>query len=315
MSKVTYLFFGYACEYVLNPLFQYMQKLGYSCVELDLFFNNNALQIIKSLKNSHVVFINSAHLFYDKENFNAGYQYYSDNVISPLEVLDFLKPIKSIHVPHDLFELFHKQEIAWLDLFDMIFIPFDMPHYSFLGNTMIDVGWIKRDKKIYSQSYDNSVAIGFAFSDFEYHRRLGLEKTLEIWKDILLKNVTIKFPLWNEVEQYEEYFSMNGVSVFPCNANISDFIDKHHIILANGLSSVNAEAAYAGRLVINVVPSNFDSIYIKNRFKNLPNIQVMSINECIQYIDDIQKNSNKLPNLKSVIKPFDFELAIKNIVT
>ena len=44
-----------------------------------------------------------------------------------------------------------------------------------------------------------------------------------------------------------------GVAVFPSDRNISEFIYASSVVITTGLTSVNAEAALAGRLVINVV--------------------------------------------------------------
>lgn len=315
MTKPTYLFFGFAAEYILHPLFQHMQNEGHQCIEMDLYVMRNAMQTLRALKGKPVVFINSAHLFFDRVNFNYSYQY-DGEMFSPLEVMNYLQPIKSIYIPHDLTDFFHPDELPWLDLFDKLLLPMPTFSYDYPSTQVKSVGWIKRNKSVAAQPSNPQPQIGFAMSEFEYYRRQGTEKMFATWGNILEQNIKLKLPHWKESDHFEHYLIKKNVSIFPSTANLSDFIDAHHVILANGLSSVNAEAAYAGRHVINIVDSaRCDMIEMRKKLNHLPNIQFMTISECENYLRALQQNEVALPTPAApLIKPFDFELAVNEIL-
>jgi hypothetical protein len=311
MSNTCYLFFGFATEYVLNPLYQYMRQQGFHCVEMDLFTAQNIKQTLRSLKNTPVVFINSAHLFFDQMNFSTSYQYKGE-VISPLEVIDYLKPIKTAYIPHDLSQLFHEKERAWLNLFDLLLIPHSIPSYLYSHPNVTNVGWIKRNKLVRSVTDEISRSIGFAFSEFEYHRRLGPEKTYESWKPLLSQDISIKFPFWHETNRFEDYFSRKGVKIFPSTGLLSDFIDHHGIVLCNGNSSANSEAAFSGRHVINLLYDNYTEQSQKHSLGFLPNIRFLTIEAAADYIKRVNESQDNLGTLTPpLIKPFDFDKVVQ----
>lgn len=312
MSKTNYLFFGFAGEYVLQPLCQYMQQQGFNCTEIDLASAKNIKNTLKSLKQQPVVFVNSAHVFFDAENFQVSYQYVGE-IISPLEVIDYLQPVRSVYLPHDLTDLFHKDELPWLSLFDYLLVPVSHPYCLQLYHTdIVNVGWIKRNKAVVPVNEKNALSVGLALSEFEYYRRLGPEKTYDMWSSVLQHNVVVKFPHWKGAEIFEDYFRKKNVTIFPHAANISDFIDSHGIVLTNSLSSVNSEAAFAGRKVINVL----DRVHgdPQTELRHLPNICFMDIETCSRYLSCIHQERDEAMSLTlPQVKPFNFELATKVI--
>lgn len=313
-DKVTYLFFGFAAEYVLHPLYQHMQEKGHLCVELDLYSAQNPMEILSSLKDKPVVFINSAHLFFDKENFKTSYQH-EGVMFSALEIMDYLRPLKSIYIPHDLTDFFHDDELPWIDLFDKLLMPMANFPYRFPATDIVNAGWIKRNQPVASIAAEHAKSIGFAMSEFEYYRRQGTEKAYATWQPILNQTTSLKLPLWKESDHFEKYLSERQINIFPSAGNLSDFIDTHALILTNGLSSVNSEAAYAGRTVINMVDEERCSMAeVKNELSHLPNIQFMTIDECQNYLAELHSGKQAIPlSTTPLIKPFDFALAMEHI--
>lgn len=311
MSNVNYLFFGFASEYVLNPLYKHMQNLGHQCVEIDLFQTDKARAIIQSLKNKKVVFVNSAHLFFDKVNFATSYQYDGD-VISPLEIIDYLKPIKSIYIPHDLSQLFHSSENAWLNMFDHLLVPRTFHSPLVTPEKVLNVGWIKCAQAMTPVSAENSRAVGFAFSDFEYHRRIGPEKTYECWQKILDRGVPVKLPFWQGSDEFEAYFRSKNVNIYPATASLNEFINANGVILCNGASSVNSEAAFSGRKIINILYNGYTESMQREAIGMLPNIEYLTIAECAQYIDAVRQDGSYHKELTAPqIKPFDFKSTVE----
>jgi hypothetical protein len=310
MHKPIYLFFGFASEYVLNPLYQKAVAEGFDCIELDLFTEKNPQRILKELKNKQIVFINSAHLFFDKKNFFASY-HYNGEVISPLEIIDYLKPIRKICFAHDLSQLFHEKEIPWLSLFDDVIIPLERPDYLAFHPHVTNLGWIKRQTHPSPINESNKNQVGFAFCEFEYHRLLGLIPSYDIWEKIVNKKITVKFPHWYGSDEFERYFAEKNTALFPSTSSISDFIDAHEIILTYGPSSVNAEAAYAGRRVINILNDESEHAKQRNLLGHLPNIEFMTRDQCEVFLQNIDTHiSSSLAPLTNGIRPFNFAQAL-----
>lgn len=310
MRETSYLFFGFAAEYVLNPLYRHMSQLGYDCIEMDLFFAKDVKGTLKSLKDKRIVFINCAHLFFDQMNFSTSYQH-DEEIISPLEIIDYLKPIKSVYIPHDLSQLFHEQERPWLDIFDWLLIPRPKPSYLYAHSRVINVGWIKRSQAVNPVSESIQRSVGFAFSEYEFHRRLGPEKTYELWEPILNQGITVKFPHWKDTTLFEDYFKSKSVNIFPSTSSLSDFIDMHGIILSNGGSSVNAEAAFSGRKTINILFNDFNEKNQKQTLGFLPNIEYLSIDNCSQFIQSVYAGNRYFEVLTPpIMQPFDFNQVV-----
>lgn len=311
MVDIYYLFFGIASEYVLNPLYRYMCEKGFSCIEIDLLHTSNVREILKSLKGKPIVFITSAHLFLDSYNLST-IQQHNVEIFSPLEIMDYLRPIKNFIVPHDLTTLFHDQDMHWLDLFDCLLIPLPCPAYLLPYPHVINVGWIKRAKPVLPVAEEEHPKIGFALSNFTTYIELGPKKTYKIWEPILKQGVTIKFPDWYQDKEYEQYFLQQGASVFPSKKDISEFIDLHNIIICNTFSSVNSEVAFSGRQVINILEPE-TAVMQKEKLNVLPNIRFMTFEESVRYISQANKKNISLKLVPPQIKPFDFELTTKVI--
>lgn len=309
-NEITYLFFGYSSEYVLNPLYEHMKSEGFSCIEMDLSKGSDHKKILTSLHRRPVVFITSAHLFFDNVNFQDVCTY-TDKMISPLEIMDYLQPIRSYFIPHDLVSFYHEHEISWLTLFDSILVPTDLitiPHHS-----IHNVGWIKRKTLPRPFASDDPLAIGFSLSGLSVFRILGLEASYHMLYPILSKNVSIKFPAWHETDKFENYFREKGVTVFPSTKTSSEFIDNNSIIITNLTSSVTAEAAYAGRSVLNIYTDHYAENLQWEELRHLPNVHFLSIDEAPNFIEKIQKGEILLKPEPAQIKPFDFDYVTKLI--
>ena len=73
-------------------------------------------------------------------------------MISVIELIDFLKPVYSVFYPHDMESFVHCSEIPWLDLFDMIMLPYTHNlYYRLLGccQRVEVVGWMKKQREVH----------------------------------------------------------------------------------------------------------------------------------------------------------------------
>lgn len=144
-NSFTYLFYGFNGEYVLNPVYKEMIKRGYSCVEIDTAYELDQKGKLDTLKGKQVVLVTCAHVFFDKLNINMIYPTYPDSY-SVLEVMDYLKPVRSIYYPHDLMDGFSHADKDYFSLFDYYLSPLPVNAHGNRYCPVVNVGWVKKNK-------------------------------------------------------------------------------------------------------------------------------------------------------------------------
>jgi hypothetical protein len=313
ISNKVILFFGYGngTEYVLNPLYTYMMKQGYTCIELDMMKVSNSLDILSNLVNKEVIFVTSSHLFMDHKNFIQYVNIDEGEIISALEVIDLIKPLKSIYYPHDLVTPLLKQDLRWLSLFDVLLSP--LPNLNHLSRytEVVEVGWIKKDKMINpsSQVIHTDIKVALSLSNIRYYMNLGFDETYDIWKPIFDLGVGIKLPYWPGSEEFGKCFELKGVKVYPSNMNVYKLIEDHDIIITNSTTSVSIEAGLSGRMVLNVLDGVCTEQEQKQYTQGIACIETVTFDECVNEIKKLTYGERKLSNFKEVLLPFNYELA------
>ncbi len=308
-----YLFYGYGCEYSLAPLANYMRERSFNVIELDLLYISNTYEILKSIKGKDVVFITSWHLFFDKNNFNKEREM---DVLSPLEVIDYLKPVRSIYYPHDLTTFLHEEEWSWLDLFDVVLAPYKNNDYFLIKKhtQVVNVGWIK--KQIPSDPVKNKEELRIVHfpSNLSYIKNFSPEQYYEMWKPLFNKGVCVKFPLTGSFERYKKALEYNGVKLIDPSKTVFDIINDYNIIISTGSSSVAYEAGLSGRPVIAVL----DGAIRKEKYHEiLPDhnwLYKLDIIGTADLIDEVKKCNIVLNSGPDVLPPMNFEKAV-NIIT
>lgn len=301
--KPHYLLYGFGSEYVLHPLYEELKKLGFPCTEIDALSNPDSKKIVNALVGQPVIFITSAHFNLNEKNFR--YFYSSENhFYGVLEILSLLKPVKSIFVPHDLTQPLIDYEKEYLNQFDLFCSPCE-PFTSLYAHycPTLELGWIKYKKGNKPITTVNN-AIWF-LSDFTLHLKMGVEKSYTCLEPILKQHVSIKFPTWPGTDEFEAYFSRNGINVVSNQENSIDLILAHDMILSNGLSSIIAESSFLGKTTVNIVEGSHygkEQIYLQNLFPLLV---------FIEKIDDFDKKAIPIKQHPAVLKPFDMKSMIQ----
>lgn len=308
-----YLFFGLASEYVLNPLYKYMTNLGYKCIELDLKQNKDWYKTIKSISNEEIVLITSAHLFFD--SINLEHIYYKDRVISVLELIDYLRPVKKIYYPHDLANPILDYELKFMSLFDVILTPLKYLGYLERYSKVVEVGWIKKTKILDKNniSSNEEVDIVFTFSNMSYFMEMGLEEMYQFWKPIFDFRVKVKLPYWQGSEILKNYLIKKDVQMYPSTINIFDLFEKSNLIITNGDTSVNIEASLSGIPTLNIIDDSIPSYNQKKMFACLPQLKVVSIDEGKNYLQKVISGQEKVKFGKDFLEPFNYKKAVKAI--
>lgn len=305
MKKITYLFYGFGSEYVLHPLYEEMKKRGYECVEIDALQKKNSIDLMNQFIDTPVCFITSAHLLLDKKTFTDLYP--NTNLFyGVLEIISLLKPVRSVYIPHDLTQPLIRNEKDFLNQFNIFLSPCEpfTSAYSHYCKT-IEVGWIK-----YRQS-DTKIkrhkAVWF-LSDFVLHQKMGKEQSFEKISPVLKQGIAIKFPQWMNYKEFEDYFSDQGIRVYPTSLNTIDLIKNHEIIITNGLSSIIAESYFLGKTTVNIMEGSHygnNTKYLVELFPELCFVEKIS-DFHLQFIPKTKRTS--------VLKPFDMEKALRKII-
>ncbi|WP_421258377.1 hypothetical protein [Aeromonas sp. 600886] len=252
---------GVDSEYVLVDLCKYLRAVGYDVTELD--FGQLTAQdedLLAPFIGEDVVYITSAHtnLTRDVAKFLAPkFNEHYPNYLSPLEIIQKLKPKKSIYIPHDLLTPFgdkNLNELRFLDLFDYILTPFSSSALqATLGRhtKVIESGWIKHTKSARPSqpAQKNKPRIVLFISMFEHLRlRFGDSGIVDYFAPLITENVRVKLPAWRDVAQVEKLFNNRFPDcIIPAEECSIRAIQEADVVLCNGASSIHAESILMGR--------------------------------------------------------------------
>jgi hypothetical protein len=324
METRLYVFMGVGCEYVLQPLADFLRFRQCECLEVDLMATTFSLSDWKCLAKRDVVFITSAHLEKGKERIQLISKFAArctPDILAPLELLDILKPIKSIYIPHDLITPLGFYEWKFIDQFDLFFNP--IPFFSvYSGLTEIkEMGWIKYTPTIKTLPSDFVPREKIIFvSIFDYLQDFyGLEGLLQYFKPLLDENTAIKFPLWANHKEVEAYFRKNSVAdVYKAHWNSVEIMQYFDIVIGNHLSSTLMEAAFLNRKVI-CLESDIATPhphYQRSFLGSLPNLEFFPYFDpkAVSPINSfLESKVFKRLAPEEMLKPFDFEQAYELI--
>lgn len=304
-----YVFFGYRTEYTLNPLYEYMKGKGYHCVEITPVKCHDMRKALLELSAEEYVFITSAHVFLD-ETYYQGKK--SHTYLSVLEAMDILQPVKSVHYPHDLVTLVHEFDEPWLNsIFDVILFPVDgYAHLSCHGKPIYNVGWIKKHGKL---GMGEKFKVGHGIGDLSYYKNFGPEYFYKTFKIVWEQGVVVKMGSLGKEKKFMSYLKKKNVKYISGSKSIFELIDSCEIMLTNSLTSVNMESALSGRFTINMLDGISDRRTHEKCFKGLPNLKIMSIRDTAELLREYYRGNFVPPVGEDVLKPFDFELAVKLI--
>lgn len=330
IKELTYLFYGHGCEYVLNPLYEEMKSQGYNCIEVDTL-SSDIESLLPSLKEQKLVFLTSAHLLLDHENFT--YFYKTDHKIySPIELLSILKPTLSVFMPHDLSSPVSYDEYPYLSLFDLCLLPWE--GLNALNNYVdcVEVGWPKTGIALQEESKhppNNHLPINTSNSPLDpegspvycvtspvnskpsypaiwflsnliNHLDQGFEHLLKWIEPLTSQNVAIKLPQWTDIKAIEDRLTKAGVTVIPSDTNIFEAMDLTDTVISNGTSSIVTESCLYGKQTINI-RSNCEFADSKMLFSHLPEISFFDSPLEVLLTKPPSKNSECL------LRPFSME--------
>lgn len=303
-QKPLFLFFGFAAEYTLNPLYEYMRNEGDNCVEIDMFTCPDVERALTSLIGKKIVFITSAHLMFDEMNFSHHYSH-SGKIISPLQVISTLNPLASIYYPHDLSEPIKNEELPYLHLFDIFLSPLSNLDYLNQYLPVLQVGWIKFNKNTQQITPINFNPLkSVFFPAYQVHANRGVDYFYEKHKPIFDAGIAVKFPYWNGSEKFENFLLERNAIVYPSIYNSIQIMEENNLIFTQALSSTGLEASRLGKKVVYIKDSELDYSDPEIEFsaeKNIIFVDSPAIAACI--------NPDSVPSGHLTLDSFNFEKA------
>ncbi len=310
LPQHCFLLYGYGSEYVLHPLFEYIvdhPELG-EVIEIDALQEKEYLSKIELLKGKKsIIFITSAHFLEDQHLFNFLTSSQDSKIISPLEIMSFLRSQKNIFVAHDLTMPILTEEENYLMLFDYIVIPY--PHQkSVAGNPVFisDVGWIKYAANLKSTTKEKGTI--FFLSDFQMYRNYGFESMYKRFKFLFDHGIPIKLPVYIDTRIFEQKLRDRGVKVIPAIKDSVKEIIKHKHIIVNGMSSVITEAALLGKQVTVIQEEFYPPYLYQELFDRFPNLHK------VRESHEIKLSATNPTGTNTVLVPFQPKKFISKIL-
>ncbi len=321
-AETLYVFHGYGGENSLHPLARYfeMHQLNtymidnqvYPCSKEDVF---NTLS--QKRAGRKVVYFTSAHLWFDQYNFQALYPANPD-LISVLEMTDFLKPDYAVYYPHDLECFFHPVELKWLSLFDLVLLPYkNNLYYQLISNGIKTdiVGWIKKEKEI-SKKAEESWApyspVFFPSNIYSFFQNLGAEKYADWFFQHIPTSVPLKMP-GNDMRLYP-FLNPKGFTFLDGSKSVYDVMSEYNLIIGSGDSSIIFEAALSGIPVISVLDRVFPDETYLNSLKGIKGVYPLHPEEIRPFLEKINSEQTRLATGPHILGSFDYAKVLSYVL-
>ncbi|MDA1354061.1 MAG: hypothetical protein O3A01_06330 [bacterium] len=316
MNGLTYVFWGYSSEFVLEPLKEYMVQLGHHCVSLP----NNEKYPTKATERDYLnsiefVLITSNHFTRDQAILAELYPELPPIQLCPIEIINECKPVKSVYYPHDLGTPLVLDEPLFAHYFDLILWPFPWFGYAPKHNNIKNVGWIKYKKtpaESLSEYFNDTQNIRcFFLSEISsYRTKLGIKKTIARLQPLIDNNIPMKLPDWPLSDEYETALAENGATIIPATLNSFDIIQHCQLVLSNALSGIVSEAHYMGKACINFYEPTFVKAQTQSLlFDGFHNTLLCHYDQLSTILAQFKPQPHT-----PILTPFDFKAAVQAIV-
>lgn len=259
-TDLVFLLTGFACEYSLANLADYLRNSGYTVIEADM-----SKAPLPDIGDTPVVLITSQHPsttgFVFRQTYGRGAPF--NNYSSPLEYVHRINTICSVFIPHDLEYPVRPDEISYLANFDIYCSPYPVSPAMACLCTPLETGWIKYAVP-HSVSFDgkkNTETAGVFFVNQvrELIQCGGARYLLNAFHLIIDAGIPFKFPDWPGMATIEHELKKAGAIVIPFETGSTDIIIDSKAVYANAQGSVLAEALYLGKPTA-IIPPHANSL-------------------------------------------------------
>jgi hypothetical protein len=313
-DKIKFIFYGSGSTYSLEPLAKYMHSEGYDVLEMNPeSVSFPGYEILKDIKNKDTVFLNSCHPLLDIENVIRSTGVIKGKWFAPLEMIEYIKPVKTVYYPHDLNPFFADYEMPWCNLFDLILLPYKNNLFYKLKSecsNVVEIGWIKNNKLL--KKIDIKSDIIYFPSNCYYG--MG-ESNRILFFNYIPKIIPIKMANISE-SRYNKAIELakeDGYIFLDKSLTIFQLIHNCNLIITNGVSSIVTESALSGIPVAAMLDGvESDESYLR-QLPKLDWVFPLRPEEIKDFITKVQKGKITLEKGINSLKEFDFEKAVKEI--
>lgn len=307
------LFYGVGSEYVFKDIADEIRlryPTEFMVIELDAM-RVDALNTLRNAKEyDKVFFVNSSHILLDNNSFKLISGDNTHFIPSPLEIIKYLNPHKSIFVPHDFAEPILEVELPYMNLFHHIWYP---QRNAFSKKDIFEYyGWIKYVKNHKLRNSHNNDKVIFFLSDVMWHLNYGLEMTYNKFRKIFTyPNLVVKLPAYPGAEKLSQYLRGKNVTTLNENENATLIMNNYDLIISNGLSSTVAEGSYLGKNCILIKEKFYSNDQYATFGKNFPQVNITQVPLVSHhYIDTILTKTKP----KAILKSFNLNMALNNLL-
>lgn len=320
-ADTLFVFHGYGGENSLHPLARHFSENSFNTYVVDdQAYPCSKEEVFHSLAEKRqeykIVYFTSAHLWFDQYNFGSLYPH-DPNIISALEMLDFLHPEYTIYYPHDLECFFHQNELKWLGMFDLVLLPYKNNLYYQLLSYDIKtdvVGWIKKDKEISVNPETDASScspVFFPSNIYTFFQTLGAEKYADWFIRYIPSSVPLKMP-GNDLRLYP-YLNPKGFTFLDGSKSVYDVMSEHNLIIGSGDSSIVFEAALSGIPVISILDGVFPDEAYYNSLKGIQGVYPLHPDEVAPFLEKVNSSQIVLHTGPNILEPFNYQKVLSYI--
>ena len=315
MNDIYFVFHGYGGENSLMPLVSFVKSKGHPVLVIyDQKFPYTRAELygqLRDIKASYsVVFISSAHIWFDEYNYQNLYGY-DPQMISSLELLEFLEPSVSAFYPHDMESFIHPIEAQWLNLFDFVFLPYEHNIFYRLKHIcrrVEIVGWIKKtcetalhidpENPVYTPAFFPSNIISF-------YSQLGAQGYADWFRRYIGPDIPIKMPAGDN--GVYPLLTTEGFTFLDPSVSVYDAMNQYNLIIGSGHSSIIYEAALSGIPAIALLDGVFpDEVYMKS-LAGVRGVYLLHPEELHDFLQKTNANHTLLDVGPNRLQPFAFD--------
>lgn len=252
LRQHTFLLAGFGSEYTLQPIERYLRDLGFAVLACDMQRGP-----LPPLPTTPTIFISSQHPSCSSYVFryNWGQETPYSNYVGTLEIIECLRPVCSVLVPHDLETPIRSDELVYMGAFDIYCSPTVTvnPRLNHCCRPIF-TGWIKHnDFDPLSPELSILVAdrgVFFLNQVVNVMRAGGAAFIRERYPQLFSEGPLVKLPAWPGSKSLGEALAQLGAAIIPDHLSSTKLIAASSRVFINAPGSVTAEASYLGKPVV-----------------------------------------------------------------
>ncbi len=313
-NECLYVMAGSESRYVLTSLAEYMRGRGENVLEVDTESRESISRMMEISKNAErIIYITSDHVGLDCENLRTAVSSYQYS-LSNLEIIEYLKPIKTVLYTHDLGQVIGVGEDRYLDLFDLVLFPYINNEYYFAkrrNNQVEEIGWIKKERGFSCcQGYTGHDRVVYFPSNMAMSiERFGIGGFAKWIEGMIDKSVLIKPSSFEKMRPVLNVLEEKGYTILDPQISVYDIMENASLVVTNGSSSIVYEAALSGFPVISVLDGFKPDHYYRKEKPHMKWAYSMHPEEVMPFIARVRAGEMILGRGEDILKPFDYERA------